>query len=230
MRLIEAQGPRTVVLGILLLFYLDFILFYHISVSGQYCPNYRRVLEQQVKRCERLSASTIGATQKTILALRCTLCLQAKRCALATPLGEASAFAAPIFRFLLIFHICRASPICSVRIITLIVLAQHKRNERISEARTQVRRVSPIVIELAYIFRCTDRKQKYVRYKTTTNSKFKIMPSATVLGQYPMIGAILNQLQFSLNTSFKWNIRRELTGVKNGTIQQLEVGNVTAKT
>jgi hypothetical protein len=118
---------------------------------------------------------------------------KAVRCALDAPLGEASAFAAPIFRFLQIFHICRASPISSVRIITLIVLAQHKRNERIGEAQTPVRLASPIVIELAYIFRCTDRKRKYVRYKTMTNSKFKIMPSATVLGQYPMIGAILNQ-------------------------------------
>jgi hypothetical protein len=58
------------------------------------------------------------------------------------------------------------------------------------EARTPVRRALPIVIELAYNFRCTDQKRKYVQYKTTANSKFKIMPSATVPGQYPTIGAI----------------------------------------
>ena len=73
------------------------------------------------------------------------------------------------FRFSRIFHIRRALPISGVRIVAPIILAQHKRNERIGEARTPVRRASPIVIQLAYIFRCTDRKQKYVQYETTAN-------------------------------------------------------------
>jgi hypothetical protein len=47
--------------GILLSFYLDFILVLPYSISGQYCPNYRRVLDQQVKQCERRSANRIGA-------------------------------------------------------------------------------------------------------------------------------------------------------------------------
>jgi hypothetical protein len=74
-----------------------------------------------------------------------------------------------MLRFLRIFHIRRASPINGVRIVALIVLAQHKSNERIGEARTPVRRASPIVIELAYKSRCTDRKRKFVQYETTAN-------------------------------------------------------------
>jgi hypothetical protein len=91
-----------------------------------------------------------------------------------------------------IFNIHRALPISGVRIVAQIVLAQHKRNERIGEAQTPVHPALPIVIELAYKFRCTDWKRKYVQYKTTMNSKFKIMPSAVVPGQYPTIGAILD--------------------------------------
>ncbi len=59
-------------------------------------------------------------------------------------------FVAPIIRFSRIFRIRRASPISGVRIAASIVLAQHKENKRIGEARTPVRRASPIVIELAY--------------------------------------------------------------------------------
>ncbi len=156
---IEAQGPGTVVWAFFYRFIRISSWFYHISVSGQYCPNFRPVLEQQVKRCERLNASTISASQKTILALQCALRLQAKR----------GAFAAPILRFSRIFHICCASPISGVRMVALIVLAQHKRNERIGKAWTSVCRASSIVIELAYKFCCTDWKRKYVEYKTTTN-------------------------------------------------------------
>ncbi len=206
MILIEAQGPRTVALGILLSFYLDFILVlpYFRFRSVRYCPNYRQVLEKQVKRRERLSAAPVLLALHRKRQQRCDapcayrrsgahfLCHQAKR----------GAFAAPILRFQRIFHIRGASPISRVRIVVLIVLAQHKRNERIGEARTPVSRASPIVIELAYKFCCTDQKQKYVQYKTTTNSKFKIMPSATVPGQYPTIGTILDPPQFLLDTTF----------------------------
>jgi myo-inositol-1-phosphate synthase len=72
------------------------------------------------------------------------------------------------------------------------VLAQHKANERIGKQRTPIRHVSPIVIEIAYLYCCTDRKWKYVQYKMTANKKFKIMPSATVQDQYPTTGAILD--------------------------------------
>ncbi len=83
--------------------------------------------------------------------------------------AKRGAFAVPILRFLRIFHIRRASPISGVRIVSPIILALHKRNERIGKARTPVRRASPIVIELAYKFGCTDRKRKYIRYETTAN-------------------------------------------------------------
>jgi hypothetical protein len=75
----------------------------------------------------------------------------------------------PILRFSRIFHIHRASPISGIRIVAPIVLAQYKSNERIGEARTPVCRTSPIVIQLAYKFRCTDRKRKNIQYETTAN-------------------------------------------------------------
>ncbi len=72
-------------------------------------------------------------------------------CARPTLIGEAGAFAAPKLKirgfFLLI---CRASPLSGVRIAAPIVLAQYKEYERIGEARTPVRRASPIVKERAY--------------------------------------------------------------------------------
>jgi hypothetical protein len=43
-----------------------------------------------------------------------------------------------------------------------IVLALHKGNERIGEARRTIRSASPIVIEIAKKFCCTDQKRKYV--------------------------------------------------------------------
>ncbi len=66
--------------------------------------------------------------------------------------GEAGRgkFTAPKIRFSWIFHIRRATPISGVRIVAPIVLAQHEEHERIGEARTPVRRASPIVIELTY--------------------------------------------------------------------------------
>jgi hypothetical protein len=59
-------------------------------------------------------------------------------------------FVAPLKRFSWIFNIRHASPITGVRIAAPIVLPQHKENEKIGEARTLVRRASPIVIELTY--------------------------------------------------------------------------------
>ncbi len=82
---------------------------------------------------------------------------------------EAGRFRSTNIKIFADFYIRRASPTSGVRIEALIVLAQHKRNERIGKVQTPVRRASSIVIELAYKFRCTDRKQKYVQYKTTTS-------------------------------------------------------------
>jgi hypothetical protein len=91
------------------------------------------------------------------------------RCALATPLGEAGCFRSANIKIFAYFHISRASPIIGVQIVVPKVLAQYKSNERIGEARTPVRRTSPIVIKLAYKFRCTDQKRKYVQYETMAN-------------------------------------------------------------
>jgi hypothetical protein len=86
--------------------------------------------------------------------------------------GEAGAFAAPIGKawqirstnekFSWIFFIRCALPISGERIAGPIVLALHKGNERIGEAQTTNRSASPIVIEIANKFCCTDQKRKYV--------------------------------------------------------------------
>ncbi len=47
------------------------------------------------------------------------------------------------------FYVRCASPISRVRIAAPIVLAQHKDNERIGEARKTIRSALPIVIEIA---------------------------------------------------------------------------------
>jgi hypothetical protein len=83
-------------------------------------------------------------------------------------------------------------------------LALHKGSERIGKALTTNRSTSPIVIEIANKFCCTDRRRKYVQYEPTANQNLKIMPSATVPGQYPTIGTILDPPKFSLDTTFKY--------------------------
>ncbi len=67
------------------------------------------------------------------------------------------------------FYVRCASPIGRVRIIAPIVLAQHKENKRLGEARLTVRSASPIVREIALQFCCIDRKRKYVQYAMTAN-------------------------------------------------------------
>jgi hypothetical protein len=60
-------------------------------------------------------------------------------------------------KFLQNFFLIRcASPTGGVQIATPMVLAQHKGNERIGEGETSIRRTSPIVIEIACLFHCTD--------------------------------------------------------------------------
>ncbi len=106
--------------------------------------------------------------------------------------AQGGEFAAPIRSFCGFLKIFCTSPIGRVQIAGPIVFEEHKRNKRIGKAWTTVLSALPIVIEIAYYFRCTDRKWKYVQYKTAANYKFKIMSSATVPDQYPMIGAILD--------------------------------------
>jgi hypothetical protein len=48
------------------------------------------------------------------------------------------------------FFICCASPIGGVLIAGLIILAQHKGNERISKAKTTIHSASRVVIEIDY--------------------------------------------------------------------------------
>jgi hypothetical protein len=118
-----------------------------------------------------------------LLALRCSLRLKAKRGAYAAPIGEARRIRSASYKFSQIFFICCALPTGGVRIAAPIVLAQHKEHERIGEALTSIRWASPIVIELAFLFRCTDWKRNYIQYQATANKKLKIMPSARVRGQ-----------------------------------------------
>ncbi len=68
---------------------------------------------------------------------------------LAVPIGEAGQIRSANKKFLRIFFYIRcASPIGRVWIAEPIVLAQHKENERIDEARTPICSASPIVIEI----------------------------------------------------------------------------------
>jgi hypothetical protein len=108
-------------------------------------------------------------------------CHQAKR----------DAFAAPILGFSQIFHIHRTSPISRVRIAAPVVLAQHKRNERIGKVRTPICSASPIVIELTLIS-LYGRETEIRSIRDDGKLKDQKMPSATVTGQYPTIYTILD--------------------------------------
>jgi hypothetical protein len=68
---------------------------------------------------------------------------------LAAPIGEAGQIRSANMKFSRIFYVRCASPLGGVQIVTPIVLAQHKKNERIGKARLTVRSTSPIVIEIA---------------------------------------------------------------------------------
>ncbi len=66
------------------------------------------------------------------------------------PIGKQGEFAAPIGSFFKKNFLHCVSPIGGVRITGPILLAQHKGNEKIGEARTPFCRALPIVIEIAY--------------------------------------------------------------------------------
>ncbi len=151
---VEAQEPRTVALGVLLSFYLDFILvlpyFRFRSVLPKLLASSRSLGEalratKRQQNCHYIAAIAIiiGAAWHSVLigeAGECSPHLQAKQ-------GE---FIAPIRSFRGFFYVRFASPIGGAGIAGLIVLALHKESERIGEARTTIRSASPIVIEIAY--------------------------------------------------------------------------------
>ncbi len=153
MVLIEAQEPWTVALGILLSFYLGFILFLPYfrfrsvmpklqASSGSIGEAVQATQRQQNWRYIAATANIIGAAWHLALigeAGERSPCLQAKR----------SEFVAPIQSFRGFFYVRCASPISGVRIAAPIVLAQHKENKRIGEGRLTIRSASPIVTELA---------------------------------------------------------------------------------
>ncbi len=86
-----------------------------------------------------------------------------------TPLiGEAGPIRSANYDISRTFFIRRASPISGVKIAAPIVLALHKGQNRIGEARTPICSASPIVTELTYKLSCTGRKRKYADYKMTT--------------------------------------------------------------
>ncbi len=88
----DRYGPCIVTLDVILSFFRwSPSRFYLFSVSGQYGPNYRRVLEEKVKRCERQSTNSIGAIQPQLILLapHGIRRLKAKRGTLAAPIGEA---------------------------------------------------------------------------------------------------------------------------------------------
>ncbi len=144
MVLIEAQGPRTVALGILLSFYLDFILvlqyfrFWSVlhklqASSGKIGEAIRATQRQQYWRYIDGTANINGTVLRPAL------------------IGEAGALSAAALSFFRGFLYIRcASPISGARIAAPIVLALHKEHERIGKEWTSMRSGSPIVIELAY--------------------------------------------------------------------------------
>jgi hypothetical protein len=74
----------------------------------------------------------------------------AKRGAFAVPIGKAWQIRSANKKISRIFFIRCALPIVGERIAGPIVLALHKRNERIGKAQTTIRSALPIVIEIAY--------------------------------------------------------------------------------
>jgi hypothetical protein len=72
-----------------------------------------------------------------------------KRCAFAAPIGEARQIRSANKQFSRIFFYSLRFAYKGERIAAPIILAQHKGNKRIGEARITLRRASPIVLKLA---------------------------------------------------------------------------------
>jgi hypothetical protein len=67
------------------------------------------------------------------------------------------------------FFIRCASPSGRVKIAAPIVLAPLKGNKIIDLAWISIRRALPIVIQIACLFYCTDRKRNFIQCETTAN-------------------------------------------------------------
>ncbi len=153
MVLFDGYRPRIVALDIILsiqvvsILFMPYFCFRSVraelqAISGRIVEAVRATQRQQYMRYIAETANITGAAWQTALigeAGKCSPHLQAKR-------GE---FVAPIRSFRGFFYVRCASPIGGVQIVALIVLAQHKENERIGEARLTVRSASPIDIEIA---------------------------------------------------------------------------------
>ncbi len=149
----DGYGPRIVALGIILLIQVVSILFMSYfcfrsvrsklqASSGRIGEAVRATQRQQYWRYIADTANIIGAAWLTALigeVGKRSPHQYAKR-------GE---FVAPIQSFRGFFYVRCASPLGGIRIAAPIVLAQHKENERIGEARETIRSVLPIVIEIA---------------------------------------------------------------------------------
>jgi hypothetical protein len=95
-----------------------------------------------------------------------------------------------VFSWIFVIH-C-ALPISGAQIAVPIVLAQRKGNQRKCGLQTSMCRALPVVIELANLFCCSDRKRKYVQCLTTANKKNQNNAQHYSPGHYLTIGAILD--------------------------------------
>ncbi len=197
-------GPQIVALDIIFSFQFAFILF---LAYFHFRSVLRNLQASSGKTCEALRApqhQLYWRYIETLLELRYTLHLKAKRSDFSGPIGKAREFAAPIISF------CGFFLFDALRLLAEYESQRQQywrsikeTKEYLGEARTPFRCASPIVIEIAYYFRFTDRKRNYVQYETTANKKIKIMPSARVRGQCPTNDTFLDSPQFSLDTIFK---------------------------
>ncbi len=168
MLLIHGYRPQIVALDINFWIQFAFILFLPYFRFWSVLPNLQVSSGQISKALRATQRQLFGAIKNWLLALHCSLRLKAKRGTFAVPIGETQRIRSSNQKFSRIFFCC-ASPSGGVRIAAPIVLAQYKGNERIGEAWTHFRRASPIVIEITFLFRCSDRKRNYVQYKAMAN-------------------------------------------------------------
>ncbi len=153
MVLFDGYRPRIVALDIILsiqvvsIWFMPYFRFQSVrpelqAISGRIGEAVRATKRQQYRRYIAETANITGAVWQTALIGRAgkrSPHLQAK-------CGE---FVAPIRSFRGFFYVRCASPIGGVRIVAPIVLAQHKENKRIGEARLTLCSASPIDIEIA---------------------------------------------------------------------------------
>ncbi len=153
MVLIEAQGPRTAALDILLSFYLDLILvlpyFCFRSLlpevqgsSGTIGEAVRATQRHQFWRYIAATDNIIGAAWNSALMGEAGKRRRTYRRSAANSQRQYEVFTD-------FFYDRCASPISGVQIAEQIVLAQHKENERIGKARKTIRSALPIVTEIA---------------------------------------------------------------------------------